>query len=134
MKTIALAATFATILAAPASAQYQGSQYPGPQYQGPQYQGRGWDRGGPPRAILFGQPGFQGRSVVIDRRVGKLERFGFDDRTSSIKIRGGAWRVCVDDHFGGRCEIIDHSIPDLAMIHMDNRISSIEPVGPGPGY
>jgi hypothetical protein len=114
-KTIALAATLAAILAAPVSAQYR-------------------DHGGPrgPRAILFTQPGFQGRSLVVDRPIGKLDKFGFDDKPSSIMIKGGgAWKICEDDHFGGRCEIIDRSIPDLVEIRMNNKVSSIAPVGPG---
>ena len=115
-KTIALFATLAAVITMPALAQYR-------------------DRGGPrgPRAIIFTKPGFQGRSLIVDRPIGKLERFGFDDKPSSIVIKGGVWQICADDHFGGRCEIIDRSIPDLVAIRMDNKVSSIGPVGPRPG-
>jgi hypothetical protein len=117
----------AATLAAPGSAQYGNG--PG----GPYPAGYG-QRHGPPRAILYTKPGFQGRSLVVDRPIGKLERFDFDDKPSSIQIRGGgAWRICEDDHLGGRCEIVDRSIDDLRIIHMDNKVSSIAPVGPGPG-
>ncbi|HEY0270910.1 MAG TPA: beta/gamma crystallin-related protein [Sphingomonas sp.] len=125
---IALVAALATMAAAPTIAQYYDN--------GPNggTQGHG-SRRGPPRAIFFSKPGFQGRSLAVDRPIGKLDKFGFDDKPSSIMIKsGGAWRICADDHFGGRCEIIDRSIPDLSAIHMDNKVSSIQPMGPQPGY
>jgi hypothetical protein len=141
MKTPLILAAGLSALATVAMAQPYG-QSPGygqGQGYGGQGPGYGRDRGGPPRAILFSKAGFQGKRLMVDRPIGKLDHFDFDDKASSIRVHG-PWLVCEDDHYGGHCETIDHPIDDLDIIHMNNKISSIRPLGPGgpggppPGY
>jgi hypothetical protein len=88
---------------------------------------------GPPRAVLFSKPGFQGHSFYADHEVRKLSTKDMDDKVSSIRILSGVWQVCVDDKFEGRCEIVDHSMADTREINMDNKISSVRPVQPRGG-
>lgn len=149
MKTpFLLAAGFSASVAVAGLAMAQPSGQQGQGYsQGPDYgraqgygQGLGYGggpggpggRGGPLRAVLFSQPGFQGRRLVVDHPIDKLDHFDFDDKASSMRVHG-AWLICEDDHFHGHCETVDHPVDDLAIIHMNNKVSSIRPLGPGPG-
>ena len=119
-RLILTAATCALLAAGPALARYRDHD----------------DRPGrPPAIVLFSKPGFQGRSYFTDHEVRKLSTKDMDDKTSSIRVMGGVWQVCVDDKFEGRCEIVDRSMPDTRAINMDNKISSVRPVPPGgPGW
>jgi len=59
---------------------------------------------GRPRAILYEQPNFGGRSFVIEGNVvPNLDRTGFNDRASSIRVEGGYWLFCTDAGFEGTC-------------------------------
>ena len=51
---------------------------------------------------LYGQPGFGGRSVEIDRDVASLRGSGMDDRASSIVVKEGIWQVCSAPGYGER--------------------------------
>lgn len=93
---------------------------------------------GGPRAdgsiILYDRAGFGGEAIQIDSIVPSMSEARFNDRASSIEIRGGPWEVCVDGGFRGRCEIITRDIADLSQIRLNNTISSVRPVGQGrPG-
>ena len=120
MKRLILTAATLALLATPALARHR-------DYDG--YGGRG------PAAVLFSKPGFQGHSFYADHEVRKLSTKDMDDKVSSIRIISGVWQVCKDDDFGGRCEIVDRSMPDTRVINMDDKISSVRPVPPGgPGW
>jgi hypothetical protein len=72
---------------------------PAPAYGGPAARG-----GGEPRAILYSGHGMNGRSFEIDRDVVRnLERVGFNDRASSLKVVNGYWIFCSDANFEGDC-------------------------------
>lgn len=63
---------------------------------------------------LFGQPGFQGRTLKLDRDASSLEGSGFNDRASSIIVTEGVWQLCSDSGFGGTCRIYTPGqYPDL---------------------
>ncbi|MFO1412531.1 MAG: beta/gamma crystallin-related protein [Burkholderiales bacterium] len=79
---------------------------------------------------FFERDGFAGRSFTTDRPIGNLERFGFNDRASSVVVRGGRWEVCEDARFEGRCVVLrPGDYPDLAAMGLDNSISSVRPAG-----
>lgn len=54
---------------------------------------------------LYGQPGFAGRTLTLDRDTPTLENTGFDDRASSIVVREGTWQLCADPGYSGSCRI-----------------------------
>jgi uncharacterized protein YcfJ len=73
--------------------------------------------------------GFRGRAFATDKQVWNLERFGFNDRASSVVVDRGRWEVCSDSRFGGRCVVLRRgSYDSLRGIGMDHRISSVRPV------
>ena len=45
---------------------------------------------------------FGGQSFTTERQIGNLERFGFNDRASSVIVTGERWEVCEDTRFSGR--------------------------------
>ena len=73
---------------------------------------------------------YQGRSFTTARRVGNFLNVGFNDRASSIVVTGSRWEVCEDLRFEGRCRVLRQgSYPSLRAMGMNDRISSVRPVG-----
>jgi uncharacterized protein YcfJ len=73
--------------------------------------------------------GFRGRTFTTDKQVWNLDRFGFNDRASSVIVDHGRWQVCEDARFEGRCVVLRRgSYDSLRGMGMDNRISSVRPV------
>lgn len=54
---------------------------------------------------FYEQEGFAGRSFTTEKRVGHFDRYGFNDRASSVVVDSERWEVCEDAHFNGRCMI-----------------------------
>jgi hypothetical protein len=54
---------------------------------------------------LYGQPGFNGRTLKLDRDTPSMEGTGFDDRASSVVVRDGTWQLCSDPGFEGTCRV-----------------------------
>ena len=52
---------------------------------------------------LYGQPGFGGRSMPLDRDAPTLEGSGFNDRASSLVVNEGTWQLCSDPGYAGTC-------------------------------
>ncbi|MBU1353703.1 MAG: glycine zipper 2TM domain-containing protein [Gammaproteobacteria bacterium] len=74
---------------------------------------------------FYQQEHFQGRSFVTERRVGNFERFGFNDRASSVTVTNERWEVCEDARFSGRCMVLrPGQYPSLGAMGMNNGISS----------
>lgn len=73
--------------------------------------------------------GFRGRVFSSRGEVANLDRTGFNDRASSVVVERGAWQICDDAYFRGHCEILRRgSYDSLAMMGMNNRISSVRPL------
>ena len=89
----------------------------------PAYGGGGG--GGQPRAVLYSGQGLSGRSFEIDRDVVRdLQRVGFNDRASSLKILNGYWIFCSDANFEGDCRTFGPGdYPNLPS-DLNHRISS----------
>lgn len=78
---------------------------------------------------------FRGRSFTADRRVGNFERFGFNDRASSVVVERGRWEVCEHPRFEGRCVVLRRgSYDSLRRMGLGNRISSVRPVERSANY
>ncbi len=91
--------------------------------------GTEYDRRGPsapPRITFFGREYFEGQTFTTERPVRNLERFGFNDRASSLEVVGTRWEVCEDVRFEGRCVILRPGrYPTLASMGLNNSISSV---------
>ena len=84
---------------------------------------------------LYSDSGFLGRplNVVIDMR--QLGSLNFNDRASSVVIEKGAWVLCSDEDFGGKCVTLEPgrygSLKDLGL---DDTVTSVrhrDAVSPG---
>ena len=85
---------------------------------------------GPARITFFGREGFEGRSFSSERQVGNLERFGFNDRASSVIVRGESWEVCDEARFSGRCVVLRPGrYPSLNAMGLNDRVTSARIVG-----
>ena len=81
------------------------------------------------RIIFYEREGFQGQTFTTERQIGNFERFGFNDRASSVEVLGDRWEVCEDAGFRGRCVILRPGrYPSLASMGLDNRVSSVRDV------
>jgi hypothetical protein len=80
-------------------------------------------------ATLYEGPGFRGRSVDVYGETSNLANTGLNDRVGSIRLgrRSGAWEVCKDSRFRGRCITIDRDVRDTNEIGMGAAISSLRP-------
>jgi hypothetical protein len=86
---------------------------------------RQWgERGPPPRdaIALFPEPDYRGEWIGIRRSTRKFEA---PLHPGSIVVRTGAWRVCTEPDFGGRCLSMTTSAWDLAGIFSSD-IESVE--------
>ena len=81
---------------------------------------------------FYEQDGFGGRWFSTDRRIGNFNRFGFNDRANSVRVRGGRWEVCTAARFEGRCVVLRRGdYPSLREAGLEDRISSARPVERG---
>lgn len=83
------------------------------------------------RVTFFEYEGFGGRSFTADRPINNFERFGFNDRASSVEVVGGPWEVCDDLRFNGRCVVLRPGrYSSLAAMGLNDRVSSVRSVSP----
>jgi uncharacterized protein YcfJ len=83
---------------------------------------------------LYQNEGFRGPVFAAERSVANFDRTGFNDRASSAVVEGGAWQVCEDARFRGRCVVLrPGNYPSLSAMGLNDRISSVRPVS-GKGY
>lgn len=81
-----------------------------------------------PSITLFEHPEYQGRSIRIDGDAPDLRWVDFNDMTSSIRIEGGQWEVCLEPDFGGTCQVLDESLPNMSEWAFNERITSIQAI------
>ena len=78
---------------------------------------------------FYEYPGFEGRSFTAERQVGNFQRYGFNDRASSVTVVGDRWEVCQDSRFSGRCVVLRPGrYPSLAAMGLNDRVSSARAV------
>ena len=93
---------------------------------------------------LYDDEGFRGHTFAANGTVPNLAPTGFNDRAESAIVDYGAWEVCEDSGFRGRCVVLQQgSYPSLRDEGMIDRISSVRPAAgyavssypqpPGPG-
>ncbi len=82
------------------------------------------------QVTFYEREGFDGRSFTTQKQVGNFERYGFNDRASSVVVLGDRWEVCTDARFTGRCAVLRPGrYPSLAAMGMNDRVSSVRSVG-----
>ncbi len=64
---------------------------------------------GAQEVIIFEHNNYQGRSVRLTADAPNLDRRGFNDRASSIRVVSGTWEFCQHANFGGSCFTADAS-------------------------
>lgn len=89
--------------------------------------GGGW--GGNNWAVLFDNTGFRGTTLTVTGPVSDLQRQGFANRASSLRLTPGArWQLCTQTGFRGRCRTLTGSSPNLAQQGLDRQVSSMRPL------
>src|SRR5512140_377755 len=73
---------------------------------------------------------FRGQSFTAERDVDNFQRFGFNDRASSVVVQGERWEVCQDARFEGRCVVLRPGrYPSLSAMGLNDRVSSARAIG-----
>jgi uncharacterized protein YcfJ len=81
------------------------------------------------QVTFFENESFRGRSFTSAKPVPNFERFGFNDRASSVEVAGGRWEVCQDRSFRGNCMVLRPGrYPSLASMGMNDRVSSVRAI------
>ena len=82
------------------------------------------------QVTFYENENFQGRSATTSTSINNAQRGGFNDRASSVIVVGQRWEACDDARFRGRCVVLrPGQYPSLTAMGMNDRISSIRPVG-----
>ena len=77
---------------------------------------------------LYEHDNFRGRSFTAARAVGDFTRAGFNDRASSVIVRGGRWVLCDNSRFGGNCvRLRPGRYSSLSAMGLNDRVSSARP-------
>ncbi|HEV7228627.1 beta/gamma crystallin-related protein [Brevundimonas sp.] len=96
--------------------------------------GGGWGGGGGRgSAIVYTDANWRGASTRFDGEVPNLASSGFNDRISSMQLRG-RWEICTDAYFRGSCQVVDGDVRNLGNTGFNDRISSMRPVRGGGGW
>jgi uncharacterized protein YcfJ len=81
------------------------------------------------QVTFYEREGFEGRSFTTETQVRNLERFGFNDRASSVVVLRDRWEICDDAGFSGRCVVLRPGrYPSLAAMGLNDRVSSVRTV------
>lgn len=82
--------------------------------------------------VLFENDNFSGRSFTTRGRTDNLADVGFNDRASSVVVRGGRWELCTDADFRGQCfTLAPGSYASLRELGINDRVSSARETGWG---
>jgi hypothetical protein len=66
---------------------------------------------------------------MLDRAVGDLRRYNFNDRAESLRVLGGqSWEVCKSIEHDD-CRVVSRDISDLRSIGLREMISALRPLG-----
>jgi hypothetical protein len=98
--------------------------------------GGNWrDDGGQSQAIvLFEDANFAGTTYTVEgqRNVDNLSSAGFNDRASSVVVKGGLWQLCSDARYQGQCVTVGPGrYPSLQEQGLNDAISSVRYLGGG---
>jgi uncharacterized protein YcfJ len=78
------------------------------------------------QVTFYEHENYAGRTFVTRDQVENFERFGFNDRASSVVVTGETRVVCEDSRYAGRCVVLrPGSYPSMTAIGLNDRISSV---------
>ena len=81
------------------------------------------------QVTFYEREGFEGRSFTTGKQIGNFERYGFNDRASSVVVLRDLWEICEDARFSGRCVVLRPGrYPSLAAMGLNDRVSSVRTV------
>ena len=81
------------------------------------------------QVTFYEHQSFQGQSFTTEQHLGNLERYGFNNRASSVVVRGEPWQVCDGAGFSGRCVVLrPGEYGTLGTMGLNDTISSVRPV------
>jgi uncharacterized protein YcfJ len=81
------------------------------------------------QVTFYENDNYQGRSFTTQRQVNNFQRFGFNDRASSVIVLNNRWEVCEDNRFEGRCVVLRPGrYPSLGAMGINDRVSSVRMV------
>ncbi len=79
--------------------------------------------------VFYENDNFSGRTFSTENEVRNFQKFGFNDRASSVIVMNERWEACVDAQFRGRCIVLRPGrYPSLTAMGMNDRISSVRMV------
>jgi hypothetical protein len=79
---------------------------------------------------LFEGDNFSGRRFAVNGSMPNLDQTGFNDRASSVIVRGGTWQLCSDAYYRGNCVTLQPgNYPTLGAMGLSNRLSSLREIG-----
>jgi len=80
--------------------------------------------------VLYENDNFNGQRYSANHSVNDLGSAGFNDRASSVTIRGGSWQLCSDAYFRGQCVTLGQGeYPSLGAMGLNDRVSSLREIG-----
>jgi hypothetical protein len=89
--------------------------------------GGGFRPGFGSQVTIFTAPNFGGERFQARGEITNLPR-RYNDQALSLRIEGrGAWQVCSDSDFRGRCQIFDRDVADLRPYGLGFAVSSMRP-------
>jgi uncharacterized protein YcfJ len=78
---------------------------------------------------FYQREGFAGRAFTTYETIINLDRYGLNDKASSVVVEGQRYEVCEHERFQGRCVILrPGSYPSLGAMGLDNMVSSVRPI------
>ena len=78
------------------------------------------------QVTFYQNQNFQGQTFTTSRQVSDFQRFGFNDRASSVVVDSDRWEVCDNIRFKGRCAVLRPGrYPSLAAMGLNDRVSSV---------
>jgi Beta/Gamma crystallin len=80
------------------------------------------------QVTFFEHQGFRGRSFTAQRALVNFTHIGFNNRVSSIVVRGGPWEFCEHPRFSGRCVLLRPGrYGSMRAMGLNNQLSSARP-------
>ena len=79
--------------------------------------------------VFYENEGFEGRTFTAEQAVDDFRRSGFNDRASSVVVRGERWEVCDAVGYAGRCVILrPGQYASLAAMGLNDSVSSVRSI------
>ena len=79
---------------------------------------------------LFQYENFGGPNFRATNSISNLGDAGFNDRASSVRIRGGSWQLCSDAYYRGQCMTLQPGdYGSLRSMGLTNAVSSLREIG-----